>query len=273
MTAPAAVRASLLSAAGLVRVAGTAVTVDGVDVGRRQPPGPARAALHDALRAALYSRWFAGWWPPAEADGPDGALVARLLAANAGVRGHGPSQADPESGWWTTWGARGPAPAAMARVYWNCPPAAGPGLVAALVDVASRAAIPYSLKCPLHPSLFGRVDALVLYLPREAWPLVRLQLRSVHDRFAARLRPAVPPLALALGRGAALAEDPEDGRSFGESRADAVAEGALRAAEAAPGGDDERVLACVLRGLSARGIRPAHPHLRTGSTPEAFPAW
>lgn len=273
MTIPPPVRESLLSAAALVRLSGAMVTVDGVEIGRRQPPGPARAGLHAALSAALYSRWWAGWWPPETAGVFDAALVARLHGANAGIRGHGPSQADPANGWWTTWSARGPAPSAMARVYWNCPPETAADLVAALVAVVARAAIPYSLKCPTHPSLYGRVDALVLYVPREGWPALRAPLRAVHDRFAERLRPAVPPLALALAPGAALAEDPADGRSFGESRAEAVAEGALRAAEAPAGGGDERALACAIRALSSRGIRASHAHLRTGSPPDAFPAW
>jgi HopA1 effector protein family len=274
------VRASLIAAARLVRVSGGAVTVDGLPVGRRPQTPAARAELLYALGAALYSRWFAGWWPPADGLAVDRPLVTRLRSADAAARGHGWRRAravpggrvDVANGWWMTWGAAGAAPAAMVRVYWNCGPDAAPDLAGALVALLDEYALPFTLKCPTQPSLFERVDSFVLYLSHAGWTSAHPGLRSVHDRFAEQLRARVPPLTLVLGAGAALAEDPGDGRSFGESRAAAAAEGALRAAEAAVDGEDG-MLASMLSGLSTHGIRPSRPYLRTGSPADALAAW
>jgi hypothetical protein len=274
------VRASLIAAARLVRVSRGAVTVDGLPVGRRSQLPAARAELLGALAAALYSRWFAGWWPPTDALAIDRPLVSRLRTADAAARGRSWRRAraipvgrvDAANGWWMTWGAAGTAPAAMVRIYWNCGPDAAPDLTGALIALLDEADLPFTLKCPTQPSLFERNDSFVLYLSHAGWAQAATGLSLVHHRIAERLRQGVPPLTLFLGAGAALAEDPGDGRSFGESRAFAAAEGALRAAEAAVDGD-EAMLVSMLAGLSSHGIRPSRPYLRTGSPADALTAW
>ena len=82
----------------------------------------------------------------------------------------------------------------------------------------------------------------------------------------------MPPLTLRLGRGAAAAEDPGDGESFGQSRVRAVAAG-LTAAAARGLADDLEVLAVVLDRLRAHGISPERPHLRAGSPPDLIGPW
>jgi hypothetical protein len=177
------------------------------------------------------------------------------------------------TGWWYTYG-RGDVTsgAPMVRIYWNCPADVAPDLVAAITTVVDDCAIPYSMKCPSTAEGYARVDPFVVYLLREDWGAIRAALRDVHSTIATRLRMPHPRLALPLGRGVALAEDPSDGQSFGQSRAVALADGAL-AAMAAGVRDDDAVLAVLTRHLSMHGVLPARPHLRRGTPPELVPPW
>ena len=167
---------------------------------------------------------------------------------------------------------RARAPAAMARVYWNCPPESAAALVAAITGALEPLRLPYTLKCPLADELFDRVEPVVLYLGFAEWAAAKPALRRVHAALAARLRPAVPPLTLRLGPGAAAAEDPADGSSFGQSRAAAVADGLVLAAEQRLD-DEDATLAVVAERLAAHDISPARPYLRAGSPPDLVTAW
>ncbi len=179
---------------------------------------------------------------------------------------------DAESGWWVTSAAAGPAPAAMARVYWNCPPESAAGLVAGVTDALEALELTYTLKCPLVEELFDRVEPVVLYLGFAEWAVAKGALRRVHASLAGQLRPSVPPLTLRLGSGATAAEDPADGRSFGQSRAAAVADGLLLAAEQNLS-DEAAMLAVVAERLAAHDISPGRPYLQSGSPPDLVTPW
>jgi hypothetical protein len=134
------------------------------------------------------------------------------------------------------------------------------------------AAVPYTLKCPAATALFGRCDAVVLYLSSEDWKRSRSDLRAARETVAAFLRPQTPPLALPLAPGVAIAEDPGDSRSFGDTRSRAVADGLLHAF-ALGLNDADAILGTVLERLSVHGIRPDRPHLRAGSAEGAVEPW
>lgn len=176
--------------------------------------------------------------------------------------------------WWVTSSSgAGPAPTNMLRVYWNCPPESAAELVAALTSVLEHRRLPYTLKCPLTRELFDRVEPMVLYIGRDQWTAVKGALRAVHSALADKLRSEVPPLTLRLGPGAAAAEDPADGRSFGQSRSDAVADGVMIALERRLIGDDAATLAVVAERLMAHGISPVRPYLRAYSPPDLVTSW
>ena len=176
-------------------------------------------------------------------------------------------------GWWVTSASTGSAPERdLVRVYWNCPVTAAPSLVGALTELLEESGEPYTLKCPAAAQLFDRVDACVLYVGIESWMMMRRALRDVHDRLAHRLRPAVPPLTLAMGPGAALAEDPANGQSFGQNRVHAVADGLLTAASRGIV-DDAGVLEVVADRLLANGVDPVRPYQGVGSPPDRLVSW
>jgi hypothetical protein len=251
--------------------------------------GPSIAAQVRAAHAAtgrFDERWQAQSVAPGGhvvAAGPDGAALdvgpmdyVNLTRPGAPVRS-GDSLAiafrrdsiDEAGAWWMTW--RG-SPSPLVRIYWN----AGPDVVARLVrgvtSVLEDAGAEYMMKCPTLPALFARADGIVLYLAAGGWPVVRGALRDVHAGLASRLRPDVPPLTLRLGAGVAAAEDPEDGRSFGQSRSDAVAAGALQIIEEGLAEHEDR-LACLTDALAASGIDPERPYLRPGSNADALESW
>jgi hypothetical protein len=177
------------------------------------------------------------------------------------------------AGWWVTCAAVGPAPERdMMRVYWNCPAPTAVPLVGALTTTLERLAVAYTLKCPSISSLFDRVDSLVLYLGRDTWPAVNSLLRDVHASFNQRLRPTVPPLTLRLGRGAAAAQDPGDGQSFGQSRVRAVVDGLLSAADRRVV-DVGGVTDVIGERLRAHGIDPARPYQDLDTTAGGLAPW
>jgi len=321
------IRADLLAAARMTVVANGHLLVDGMPVGQPWASQDAQAGLLPDLAAALYSRWFAGWWPPASLAQPTGdgpGIMAKVRAAHSAterfetgwiaravdplgavvaIRAEeelhlyppdyvnltrlaapvrvGDSLAvtkrrdvtEPQDGWWLTWGASGPAlTTSMLRVYWNSGAEGVVALVRAITTVLEDLDLPYTMKCPADTALFGRADALVLYLAPDVWRAAKAGLRGAYERTAAHIRPAAPPLTLRLAGGVALAEDPANGSSFGQSRAWAVAEGVLEVLAAGLVATED-IIATLAASLRAHGISPARPYLSHDSPPDAVSGW
>jgi hypothetical protein len=202
-----------------------------------------------ALEQLLYSTWFARAGP-----------AARMAWTN------------PNGAWWSAAGSAGPPPPAMVRIYWNCPPHAASVLLAAIIAALEGLQLPFSLKCPLAEAMFDRADPVVLYIGFAEWEAAKTALRGVHSALSKALRPSVPPLTLRLGPGVAAAEDPADGRSFGQSRAAAVADGLAHAAERGIA-DDEVRLALLVERLAVHDISPEWPYLRASSRTDLLTTW
>ena len=156
--------------------------------------------------------------------------------------------------------------------FWNVGPVAVASVVRAITTVLADEGLPYTLKCPAEPALFSRRDSLVLYLARDVWRTTKKSLRRAHEGIATDLRDSTPPLTMRLGRGVALAEDPGNGRSFGETMAWAVADGVL-AIRAARLVDSDEMLALMAARLNSHGIGAAQPYLTAGSLPGDVDPW
>jgi hypothetical protein len=180
---------------------------------------------------------------------------------------------DTESGWWLTTGTAGAALASpMVRIYWNGGAEIAAALVRRLTAALEEAAEPFTFKCPYAPQLFARTDAIVVYLEPDTWSRVKDALRAVHQAVSAGLREPVPPLTRRLGRGVAVAEDPGDGQSFGQSRSAAVAAG-LATLPQEHLADDDAVVEALAASLAAHDISPIRPHLSRSSEAQAEDAW
>jgi len=155
---------------------------------------------------------------------------------------------------------------ALVRVYWNVRAEAAARLVGALTRSLNRAGIPFRFKVASAEHLYGRCDAGVLYLPREAFPAARAIVRDVHSALAGGLSPGIPALTKPLAQGLGLAEDPAGGTSsFGLSRSALLAEGIVRAAERDAVTGEAR-LGAVEECFAEAGIDLAVPYVEPGST-------
>lgn len=161
-------------------------------------------------------------------------------------------------GWWRTWGGGWDprsAPERVLRLYLGAHVRELPALVGALTAALEQHAGPWMLKVTTHEDHLGRADAVVLYLrDRDAFDDV---LRCSEGRV--RPEPG-PPLTEGLAPGVSWAEDPGDGRSFGESRCALVADACVRA----EGRDNDAFLQEVRNVFLTAGLDPAAPHLRGG---------
>ena len=96
-------------------------------------------------------------------------------------------------------------------------------------------------------------------------------LPGLYDTVMSGLRRTTPMFTRRLAGGLAVAEDPGDGRSFGQHRCQLVAEGIVRAFAATKVGADEMTTAIAAR-FAEEGLTVARPWLSAGSrTAYAWP--
>jgi hypothetical protein len=158
----------------------------------------------------------------------------------------------------------GGEPAAVTRLYWHLTAAAAPTWIEELTRRFNDAEIPFRAKVLSAPSAYYRADAGVLYLARADFDQALSLLLPVHRAVSRGLRSATPMFTKRLARGLAAAEDPGDGRSFGQQRCGLVAEGLARAFEAGATTRDGRTAAITAR-FAEEGLRVARPWLSPGS--------
>ena len=159
---------------------------------------------------------------------------------------------DPDTGQWAAQSATPPA-GSLVRIYANVgADAIGyavEGIVARLVD----AAVPFRIKCPGDRTGFARADALVLYIAAADWPSFHPAVAAWAREIEPLLRGGRPALTLALAPGLGFAEDPGDGRSFGQHRCALLAE-AMRAIPA-----PDMLAPFLEQALADAGISAAEP--------------
>lgn len=151
----------------------------------------------------------------------------------------------------------------IVRVYWNCTTRGAVSLMADLTRALNREQVPFRFKVLDEPGSYHRCDAAVLYVGADDFARIRPHLARAQENSAAELHPASPVFTQPLAPGVSLAEDVDNGRSFGMHRCAALADGMVTAARA--GGLHRNRLATVARHLDQAGISLATPHLRPGS--------
>lgn len=220
------------------------------------------ATRHTGLAGELYRRWFNPIMaPPVELGRPWAPLAGLYRTAHAGSA----SRIDVDGmsvvarqdvvgrdGWWRTWGeawlpTRSRSNAV--RIMLSPRPDALAVFVRTVTSTLLHEPVPWLLACPTDAQRLRRPASSVLYLPHvDALPAALLpELRPL-------LRTATPPLCLPLAPGAALAEYPDNGMSFGEHRCHllALALGTARARRTP--------LRAIAEVFSSHGIDPSAPH-------------
>jgi hypothetical protein len=225
-----------------------------------------RVVRREADGRLVVSRDGVCFWAPAErvrpsgrAEPGEGCLVfvpkelRYLLPGFYYAVGNAPPAEDRDSG------------APLARIYWNLRAAAAALRYMAEITAGLNALeVPFRTKVLSDASNYGRADSGVLYLERsdveQAWPVVA----ATWERLRGELGAPTPMFSKRLADGVGLADDPGDGRSFGQVRCAILARGLWAAFGA--GADDPEDRAELLRAaLREHGIDPERPHLNPGS--------
>jgi len=245
-------------------------------------PVPAGPASDLVRRLAAANEGEGGWQPGWRMVGEshDGEVVVerdglRLRAPACDVRGDGPGgEAEvrrttelfgASPGFYTALGDAYDRPdVALARVYVNVTSAAAPGLVAALTRRLNLARTPFRLKVLADPRAYGRCDAAILYVGEHDASSALEQTLVATTALRPPVASRVPALTRPVAPGVAFAEDPGDGRSFGESRCRLLAEAVLEASAEGVTSAAAR-LGVVARRFAECGIDLERPHLRAGS--------
>ena len=112
------------------------------------------------------------------------------------------------------------------RVYWNISAATSPLLLHNLTKMLNRFEVPFRFKCLNNPHLYAaRIDNAILYVNRRFHRIALEIMYDLYNQFKDGVLPHTPLFSKALAPGLGLAEDPQNGESFGMSRCRIVAEG------------------------------------------------
>jgi hypothetical protein len=160
----------------------------------------------------------------------------------------------------------------LVRLYFNCGPEAAVSLVGELTAALNRFQTPFQLKTPTGPTLYGRTDALVLYIGARYFPIAARIVGDLVSRIP--LATATPLFAKRLWPGVGAAVDPGSGESFGSHRCRLTAEGIVRAWRRDGSQDTPGRLAAVAASFAAAHLDLQRPWLGPGAadpfvTPDA----
>lgn len=150
----------------------------------------------------------------------------------------------------------------LVRIYFHLHAQSAAAWMAEVVRTLDGAYIPFQAKCPSTPALYDRADGGVIYLAKSHYPLAARRLRESGLLAHVALRPEAPWFSKPVAPGVAVAEDPDNGDSFGLSRCRLVA--------AALFSEGDRLKA-LLDLFAASGLDTEHPYLRKGSTDDYQP--
>jgi HopA1 effector protein family len=95
----------------------------------------------------------------------------------------------------------------LTRLYFHCRAEEAAPLVSELTAVLNRFQIPFQLKTPTAPSLYGRTDAAVLYIGGRYFPIAVRIVAYVREKVS--LEAATPSSPRPCGRASARRSNPE----------------------------------------------------------------
>ncbi len=216
-----------------VRVARTAATTVGTE-------GPAMLSRH------LYEHWYLGRDAQRpDAPAPSGDPVAYPTPYQAPWRAWGP-----------LWTGDADHPGGLVRLHLSLVP---PTALHALALVAARARgwdHPWELTSTALGDDWPTPESTVLSLPAAALLPLRPEVQRLVEDLKPFLSVGVPALTLRIGRGAALAQAPRDGHSFGQHRCAIVAAAVLDNLRVHHREQVER----AMHALADAGVDPERPY-------------
>jgi hypothetical protein len=149
----------------------------------------------------------------------------------------------------------------LVRLYFHCGAEDAPFLLGALTREFNRFQVPFQLKAPMRPALYGRTDAVVAYVGARYFEIVARIVAAVRE--SVPLEPCVPLFTKPLWPGVGAAVEPGTGESFGSHRCRLAAEGIVDAWEKGTQAVPARLAAVAAR-FGAAGLDLARPYLGAG---------
>lgn len=160
-------------------------------------------------------------------------------------------------GWSPRWTSEtGRLGAQLVRLYLACAPDTAVRVAGIVTTVAASWTEPWRFTSSAVSSSNPRPHETVLYVPISSLPQLRREIEYLLGRLRPLMRPETPAFTLKVGRGAALAQNPGDGRDFGEHRCSLVAGSVL----ANLGCHHREHVDRAAREFAAAGIDPERPY-------------
>ena len=150
------------------------------------------------------------------------------------------------------------------RFYWNINHNYASALTQLITSEFNSRLIPFKFKILNDPTKYPRADGAVLYIPKTHYPMSKTAILQVYRNIGKYLNPEVPLFAKILAPGLSLAEDPDNGESFGKHRSRILGE-ALYNAYFKNISSVEAVLAELIDYFIQHKIRLWQPYLNSES--------
>ena len=192
----------------------------------------------DRLTRFLYQRWYLGL-SSHQAEVPAQRSHVWQAWSKDWTEGHSRSGSD------------------LIRLYLTCAPHTSLHAIGMVSERARCWDVPWRLTSSALNTAVPAPDATVLYLPLDVLTEVRPQLDELVVDLQPFLANTVPALTLRIARGASLAQNPADGRSFGEHRCSLVARSVI---DSQNFHHKEQVVR-TMHTFAAAGIDPKRPYL------------
>lgn len=110
------------------------------------------------------------------------------------------------------------------RIYWNIMPGHARDLLQKLTSELNSKCVSFTFKILCDLDLYPRADAAVLYINKKSFRKNKDSLLQIHYEVNRFLNPTTPLFAKLLSPGMSLAEDPNNGESFGQNRSRILSE-------------------------------------------------
>jgi hypothetical protein len=151
------------------------------------------------------------------------------------------------------------------RIYWNIGKSSAVALMTHVTTELNKDNVPFRFKTVSYPNLYARADAAVLYVDKRHLVRSKLALSRIYRQMkSSSFKPQTPLLARRLAPGIALAEDPNNGESFGQHRSRLLAE-ALYAAYEKGGSSTAQKIAEIEAHFRSSGLNLLTAYLNPGS--------
>jgi hypothetical protein len=149
----------------------------------------------------------------------------------------------------------------LVRFYFHCVAENAAPLFAVLSSALNRFHVPFQVKAPISPALYGRADAVVLYVAARFFDITARIVSSAREHIA--LDFTAPLFTKQLWPGIGVAVDPGTGESFGMHRCRLCAEGIADAWREGKQDASARLTATAAR-FAAAGLDITRPYLGPG---------